>query len=139
MLAAVAGAPAVLAALAAALSVAALVRAPARRPGQAGAPAGTRAARSQDAAPSALVQRRRIGRTLTVGAGLVGALALVGPVGGVVALAGAPLIGRWRSLRARRRATRRAERAVPELIDVLVVAVRGGFTPALAFELLADL
>jgi Flp pilus assembly protein TadB len=76
---------------------------------------------------------------LLAGGGWVVAFVVLGPVGGVLAAGGSLLWGRWRALLARRRAARRQEHAVPELIDLLVVAVRGGFTPALAFELVAEL
>lgn len=58
----------------------------------------------------------------------------------LVAAAVAAIVARW--WRARRRAAALAERrraAVPELIDVLVILVRSGLSPALAFRRLEGL
>jgi Flp pilus assembly protein TadB len=126
--------------VAVALAAAPMARSSPRRPPT---PIGaSRATSADDVATDRVVARGggAIGvGALGIGALGVGALLVVGPFGLVVVAAGAFVWRRWQRLRRRRQARRAMEEAVPDLIDLLVVTVRAGFTPALAFELLADL
>jgi tight adherence protein C len=138
MIALLGSTPAVLAAATVALAGASLTRVPTRRPGPAGSSCVSHEVPSSIAAAGG-VRRPRSFRIVALGGGALAALVLAGPIGAVLVVIGSGLLRRWRLLRARRRAARRVEEAVPELIDLLVVAVRGGFPPSLAFELLAEL
>jgi tight adherence protein C len=97
--------------------------APARRVEPAVAPA--------EPAPAPGPRRRRLGVRLAVGVSVLGLTAAAPPLG-ALALA-AVLGGRWRRRRAHER--RRAlaiRRGLPDVVDLLVIAVRAGLTPVLA-------
>ena len=112
--------------------LAALVRDPAaaRQPGPA------------DALPAAVDRRRRRWRARAGLAGLIVASTLLGllwPPLAVVPVTATVGRRRWARARRRRRAREEIDAALPDVIDLLVVAIGAGLTPTLAVRHLATL
>ena len=80
----------------------------------------------------------RVRRTRAVGFFAAGVAALVlGPVVALCGAVGAVAFARWRRIRLRRHIQRQIREALPDFVDLLVLTIRAGCTPAVALGSIA--